>query len=145
MAKTIKLEVITPSKMFYKGDVELVVVKTLMGEEGFMAGHTWACKLLGAGPMWIREPGSEEMKLAFLGGGYIDVKDFIMIYTDAAEWHDQIDLERAKWQVGDAENFIEEHGSPKPGEDVNVDRARWVLEKAKVRVAIAESGGKRKR
>ena len=46
MAKSVLLEVITPSKLFYKGEVEIIMVRTASGEEGFMAGHTWACKLL---------------------------------------------------------------------------------------------------
>ncbi|MBR5088014.1 MAG: hypothetical protein IK093_01160, partial [Ruminiclostridium sp.] len=38
MAKKVNLEIITPSKVFYRGDVELVIVRTLSGDEGFMAG-----------------------------------------------------------------------------------------------------------
>ena len=53
MAKSFKLEVITPSKLFYKGDVEIVIVRTLEGEEGFMADHSWACKLLDVGELWF--------------------------------------------------------------------------------------------
>ena len=44
-----KLEVMTPSKLFYRGDVELVIVTTKDGDEGFMAGNIWACKLLEVG------------------------------------------------------------------------------------------------
>ena len=145
MAKTVKLEIITPSKLFYKGEVELVVVKTLTGEEGFMAGHVWACKLLDAGAAWIQETGTAEMKVACLSGGYIDVEDSIMIYTDAAEWHNEISVDRANMKMEEAKEFIAEHGNPKPGEDVDVDRARWVIEKSKARLAVAASGGKRKR
>ena len=49
MANSVRLEVITPSKLFYRGEVELVIVTTLDGDEGFMAGHVWACKLLDIG------------------------------------------------------------------------------------------------
>ena len=35
MAKSFRLSIITPSKVFYEGDVELLVVPTLEGEEGF--------------------------------------------------------------------------------------------------------------
>ena len=66
---TIKLEVITPSKKFYSGDVELVIARTLSGEEGFMAGHAWACKLLDVDALWIREAGQKEFRVAALAGG----------------------------------------------------------------------------
>ena len=38
MVKTVQVEVITPSKLFYKGDAELVIVTTREGDEGFMGG-----------------------------------------------------------------------------------------------------------
>ena len=40
MANTVKLEIMTPSKLFYRGEVDLVIVTTTEGEEGFMAGHS---------------------------------------------------------------------------------------------------------
>ena len=106
MARTVKLEVITPSKMFYKGEVELVVVTTPAGEEGFMANHSWTVKLVDIGSIKIREPGSKEMKEAFVSGGYIDVKENILIYVDAAEWVWDIDYEKAVKQKGESEQFL---------------------------------------
>jgi F0F1-type ATP synthase epsilon subunit len=35
MAKTFKIKVITPEKMFYSGDAELVIVRTSGGDEGY--------------------------------------------------------------------------------------------------------------
>ena len=46
MANKVHLEVITPSKIFFSGDVEMVIVKTMLGEEGFMAHHSHACTLI---------------------------------------------------------------------------------------------------
>ena len=87
MANSVRLEVITPSKLFYRGEVELVIVTTLDGDEGFMAGHVWACKLLDVGELWIQEKGAgkNEFRVAAVAGGFIDVKDSIVIYTDAVE------------------------------------------------------------
>ena len=96
MANSVRLEIITPSKKFYQGDVELVIVRTLEGDEGFMKGHAWACKLLDIGEMWIQEKGAAKnsYKVAAIAGGFIDVKDTIIIYTDAVEWAEDIDMER---------------------------------------------------
>ena len=85
MAKTFKLEVITPERMFYQGDAESVIVHTLVGYEEFLANHAFACKLLGTGILRIREPGQKEFKRAATTGGFIDVKDRVTIFTDAAE------------------------------------------------------------
>ena len=49
-----RLEVMTPSKLFYRGEVDMVIVTTKDGDEGFMAGHVWACKLLEVSELWIQ-------------------------------------------------------------------------------------------
>ena len=94
MAETINLQIITPEKLFYEGEVEIVIVRTPLGEEGFMANHIWACKLLDIGELWLRESGQKEYKVAAVAGGFIDVKDEIMIFVDAAEWPSEINVER---------------------------------------------------
>jgi len=86
MAKTFKFEIITPERKFFSGEVELVVVKTLSGEEGFMADHAWACKLLAEnGSLHFRGTDGIE-KTAQISGGFIDVKDSILVFTDKADW-----------------------------------------------------------
>ena len=90
MAKSFKLEIATPEMLFYSGEVETVVVRTLSGEEGFLADHVWVCKLLDSGTIRIREPGSKEHKFAIITGGFIDVHGDALIFTDHAEWEDTI-------------------------------------------------------
>ena len=97
MIKSTKLHVVTPTNLFYEGDVEIVIVNTHKGEEGFMANHTWACKLLTAGKMWIKEPGSKTLKAAMISGGFIDVMEEIVIYTDSAEWAGESEDRQSKY------------------------------------------------
>ena len=86
MAKSFKLEIVTPEQLFYSGEAEVVVVRTLSGEEGFLADHIWVCKLLGSGELRFREPGSREHRLANISGGFIDVHGDVMVFSDSAEW-----------------------------------------------------------
>ena len=83
--------------MFYRGEAELVIARTLEGDEGFMYGHSWACKLLDIGELWIQEKGAPKnsFKIAAVAGGFIEVRDSIIIYTDAIEWAEDIDTQRA--------------------------------------------------
>lgn len=141
MAKSFKLEVITPSKVFYMGDVELVIARTLTGDEGFMANHTWACKLLDAGELWIQEAGSKDFKVAAIAGGYIDVKDYVIIFTDAAEWPEEIDVERAKHEKELAEDWLK-HPS---ADDSEVARARIAIAKSITRLNVKAGGARRKK
>lgn len=88
MANSFWLDVITPSKKFFSGEVEEVIINTPLGKEGFMAKHSWTCKLLDAGELWIRELGSAagDWKIASAAGGFVDVKENMVIYTDTVEW-----------------------------------------------------------
>ena len=94
--KSVKLHVITPSEMFYEGDIELIIARTHSGEEGFMANHAWEIKLLDVGNLWIKESGAKEFKVAAISGGFIDVMDEIVIYTDTAEWPEGVETRRGK-------------------------------------------------
>ena len=141
MPKSMQLEVITPSKLFYKGDVELVIARTQTGDEGFMAGHTWAVKLLDAGELWFQEAGAKDFKIAALAGGFIDVKEDIIIFTDAAEWPEDIDLERAKQQKELAEDWLR-HPSE---DDSEIARAKIAIQKSITRMHVKAGGFRRKR
>lgn len=144
MSRTVKLEIITPSKLFYRGKVELVIARTLEGDEGFMAGHSWACKLLDIGELWIQEAGKtyDEFRIAAIAGGFIDVKDSIIIYTDAAEWSEDIDMERVLSEKAKAEDWLTTETSHDPDE---IARAQIAISKAITRMNVAEGGMRRKR
>ncbi len=142
MAKAVKLEIMTPSKHFYSGDVELVIVRTHSGDEGFMAGHAWATKLLAVGELWIQEAGSKDYRIAAISEGFIDVKEHIIIFTDAAEWAEDIDLERALSTKSRAEDWLVHDERHDPNE---VAVAKIAIVKAITRMNVAEGGGRRKR
>ena len=144
MANSIKLEIMTPSKRFYRGDVDLVIVTTLEGDEGFMAGHVWACKLLEVSELWIQEKGAgkDEWRVAAVAGGFVDMKDSMVIYTDAVEWSEDIDMERVLSEKAKAEDWLVKN----PDADENseeVQTAKLILAKAETRAGVAE-GGKRR-
>ena len=138
---SVRLEVITPSKLFYRGEVDLVIVTTLDGDEGFMAGHVWACKLLDVGELWIQEKGAgkDEWRVAAVAGGFIDVKDSIVIYTDAVEWSEDIDMERVLSEKAKVEDWLGKH--PVAEEDSEeMQNAKLMLAKAEVRTNVADGG-----
>ncbi|MBQ9179973.1 MAG: ATP synthase F1 subunit epsilon [Firmicutes bacterium] len=137
MANTIKLEIITPSRLFYRGEVEMVIVPTLFGEEGFMANHSWATKLLDVGEMAIQEPGGGGFKIAAIAGGFIDVKDSIVVYADHAEWQEELDKKRAEADKQAVEEWLAQH---REEDSMDVRRAEVMLKKAISRMRVAEGG-----
>ena len=139
MAKSVKLEIVTPERLFYEGDVELVIVRTLTGDEGFMANHMWGCKLLDTGELWLKESGSKDYKVAAISEGFIDVKDIITIFTDAAEWPEEIDKERSMTKKEIAESFLETH-KEKETDQEEWKHAKASLMKSITRMHVAEGG-----
>jgi len=141
MANSVKLEIMTPSKRFYSGDVELVIVRTLVGDEGFMANHAWATKLLDVGELWIQEAGSKDYRIAAISEGFIDVKETIVIFTDAAEWAEDINMERALSAKSTMEDWLIHDQTHNPDE---VAIAKINIAKAITRMNVAEGGARRK-
>jgi F-type H+-transporting ATPase subunit epsilon len=142
MAKSVKLEIITPERLFYKGKVELVIVRTLIGDEGFMAGHSWACKLLDIGEIWIKEADQKDYRILAGAQGFIDVKDTIMIFLDKAEWAGDIDIERAMNEKERAEHWLAQHESDPAEEEELVMRAKISIQKAVTRMKVAQGQGR---
>ena len=142
MSKSVLLEIITPSKLFYKGEIELVICRTLSGDEGFMADHSWACKLLDVGELWIKEAGSKDFKVAAISRGYVDVKDYIIIFTDAAEWSEDIDKQKAMSEKERAEHWLALPHTTAETDDVLL--AKIALANSITIMNVAEGGARRK-
>lgn len=134
---SVKLEIVTPSKLFYRGEVDLVIVTTLDGDEGFMAGHCWGCKLLDVGELWIQEAGvaKSDWRVAAVSGGFIEIKDSILIYTDSAEWAEDIDMERVLEEKAKAEAWLTENQETGSPDDILT--AKVMLAKALTRSNVA--------
>lgn len=141
MANSVKLEIMTPSKRFYSGEVELVIVRTLTGDEGFMANHAWAIKLLAVGELWIQEAGKKDYRIAAISEGFIDVKESIVIFTDAAEWAEDINMERALSTKATMEDWLIHDQQHNPDE---VAIAKINIAKAITRMNVAAGGARRK-
>jgi len=137
MAKSFKLKVITPERLFYEGEIEMVIVRTLLGDEGFMANHLWACKLLDTGVLRIKEAGAREFKIAAITGGFVDVKGDVVIFTDAAEWPDEIDMERQKRKLEEAKSRLKHCNQ----EDTEFKNAKISLIKAINRMNVKTGEG----
>lgn len=132
MAQTFHLEIVTPDKAFYEGEVEMVVARTLQGDVAYMADHMWTVSPLATGVLKIKE--NDTMKEASCTGGFIHVKEGkTTIVTDAAEWPEEIDLERALEAKERAESKID---SDDPS--VDVDRAKAAMMRALNRINVKE-------
>ncbi|MCH5208665.1 MAG: ATP synthase F1 subunit epsilon [Oscillospiraceae bacterium] len=89
-----KLQIITPEKTVFDGDIEQVIVRTTVGDVGILKGHEPYCAAIGIGQMRVMVNG--EFRRAATSGGIIKVsKDLTTILVQTCEWADEIDVTRA--------------------------------------------------
>ena len=63
----IHLEIVTPERLAYSDEVDMVLVPGIDGELGILPHHTPLVSLLGVGELKIRKGGNEE-SFAIVGG-----------------------------------------------------------------------------
>ena len=94
MAKLFKFEVVSPNRVFYQDNVEMIIFDTDNGEMGVMADHV--PMLIANKPCVLTIRKNQEKKYAFISEGFIEVsKEKVTAIVDEAEWADEIDLEEA--------------------------------------------------
>ncbi len=95
MAETFFLEIVTPDRKFYSGNIEEVVLKTPEGEIGILRNHMPMVLAVAIGPVKILKDGV--WTEAVLSEGFMEVlQDKTVILCDTAEWPHEIDINRAK-------------------------------------------------
>jgi len=105
MAKSFKFEVVTPTRVFYSDDVQLIVFETEKGQMGVMADHI---PMLIANKMCtLKIEKEKETKYAFITEGFIEISSTkVTAIVDAAEWCDEIDVENAVHLKKEAEEEL---------------------------------------
>ena len=131
-----RLEIISPDRVFYQGDVAMVELTTSEGDVGIYKNHIPMTMIVVPGIVTITE--EEGQKRAALHSGFIEVlPDKVTILAELAEWPDEIDLNRAEEARVRAQRRLETADS-----SMNMIRANMALRKALVRIELAE--GKQK-
>jgi ATP synthase, F1 epsilon subunit (delta in mitochondria) len=130
MAEVMKLNVITPEKSFYEGDVTMVELTTTEGDIGVYPNHIPLTAVVSPGVLTIHEEG--EKKQASLISGFITIlPDSVTIMAEVAEWPDEIDFKRAEEARVRAERRLT---SGEAGLDTL--RAEMSLKRAMVRLGL---------
>ena len=95
MAKTLKLQVVTPEGIAYSEDVEMVGLPSSEGQIGILPDHVRLMTLMVPGEMMVRKEGKDHF-LA-VGRGLVEVTGHsVSIATDMAVAAESIDEARAE-------------------------------------------------
>lgn len=131
MASTYALEIVTPDHKFFVGQVEMLITRTSQGDIGILKGHENMVAPLAVGSIQIKQ--DEVFKNASCSGGFMTVTPTkVTLITDAAEWAEEIDVERALAAMERAKERIAEKAK-----STDVARAEIALAKALNRLTIA--------
>ena len=124
----IRLRIVTHVRELYNEEAEMVIIRSSTGDIGILHGHQPLTTTLGYGFLRIIN-GDEEVK-ATVFGGFASVDDRgITILSDAAEWPDEIDFERANAAKERAERRIQSQD-----DNVDIARAELALRRALIRL-----------
>ncbi len=130
---TLHLEIVTPERMAYSDDVDMVLVPGIDGEMGILPHHTPLVSLLGLGELKIRKGGQEE-SFAIVGG-FLQVRpDKVVVMAETASLASEIDLERAQEARREAQRALESGFH----EGADLASARAAMQQALLHIRVAE-------
>ncbi|MBO4982312.1 MAG: ATP synthase F1 subunit epsilon [Lachnospiraceae bacterium] len=125
-----KLHIITPDRVFYEGEAEMVEFNTTEGEIGVLPGHIPLTVIIKPGILKIYE--KDAQKDAALHAGFAEIlPDSITILAEIVEWPNEIDEERAESALHRAEERLHQK-TP----DIDVARAEAALLRAMARIQV---------
>ena len=130
--KLFKLKIISPDRIFYEGDVDMVEFTSSEGEMGVYADHVPLTTVLMPGIMAIHEP--DGIKKAAVHSGFAEIlQDCVTVLAEVCEWPEEIDINRAN----EARIRAERRLSGNSGENgINMLRAELALKRSITRIKL---------
>lgn len=128
--KSFQLRIITPDRVFYEGEVDMVEFNTTEGEIGVLPGHIPLTVIIKPGILNIYE--AEGEKHAALHSGFVEIlPERITILAEIVEWPEEIDESRAEAALHRAEERLH---SRTP--ETDIARAETALLRAMARINV---------
>ena len=130
--KMFQVKIITPDRVFYTGEAEMIEFTTTSGEIGVYKSHIPLTTVLAPGAVIIHE--AEGEKVAAVHAGFAEIlPEQVTLLAEIAEWADEIDRRRAE----EAKRRAEERLQAKTA-DLDVARAEFALKKALARIDVKD-------
>ena len=94
---TLQVELVSPERILYSGEADMVVCRTVSGGEvAFLTGHAPFLAALDPGVVRVKTSGGDEV-VAAVHGGFVEVRDDrVIVLSDVAELAKDIDVSRAE-------------------------------------------------
>ncbi len=128
----LNLEIVTPSKITYSGEIESITVPGTLGSFQVLKNHAPLISTFEVGLIKIQE--KDQTKYFATGGGTIEVLDNkVLILADSFETPENIDVDRAKNAMNRAKERLANRT-----ENVDVARAEAALQRAMNRLSVVD-------
>ena len=125
------LQIITPTDVFYDGEVSFVEYNTTEGYVGIFPKHVPMTQVIEPGKLVIYESNGDR-KIAALHAGFVKIMpDVITILAEIIEWRDDIDLDRAMKAKSRAEENLRENR-----QDADLVKTELALKRAIARIKV---------
>ena len=133
----IKLEIVSPDKVVYSEEINMLIVRSTAGELGILPHHAPMVAGLIPHAMRVKLDGKEQ--LIAVAGGFMEVQpEKITVLASAAELPVDIDVMRAQKFYERAKERLEALKAPSaPESDVDAERATASLHRAMARLTAA--------
>jgi len=104
---TFPLEIVTPTRILFQGEVEMLRAPGTLGSFQVFPGHAPLISTLEVGEIDIRLPGGKERAIA-TSGGFVEVlRKGVTVLAETAEFAEEIDKARAEQAVARAKQQLE--------------------------------------
>ena len=125
-----KVRIVTPERVFYEGEADMVEMNTTEGQIGCYPGHIPLTVIVKPGVLNIHENG--EIKTAALHAGFAEIlPNSFNILAETVEWKDEIDEERARASLEAARKRLESKT-----DDIDMSRVEMALQRAITRINV---------
>lgn len=125
------VQLVSPERVLYEGEAEMVVCRTTDGEIAFLPGHVPFVGALGVAKVRVILPEKGEVAVA-VHGGFIEVSgDHVTVLSDVAELPNQIDVVRAQ--------TAKENAAQRVAADAADEDAQAALARAELRLEVAHA------
>ena len=133
--KSFHLSIVTPDGTQFDGEAEELVVRTISGDMGIMAGHINCVTALGMGKALVVADGKKR-EAACIGGILSVLDGKVSLVPTTFEWADAIDVKRAEAAEEKARKMLDDKAHMTSVEQ-RLAEAR--LKRALVRKSVASS------
>lgn len=131
MAETFEIQIVTPSRLVIRDDVEEAVAPGAMGDFGVLPGHAPFMSAIRVGEIWTRKGSARTAYV--VANGWAEVSPGRMIVlVEGAEREGEIDVDHAEEERRYAEELL-----AKSPEGPDAERAETLLEWADLRLTRA--------